>query len=419
MRRLIYLTTLFPLLAALVLFASCKTDDPDPDPDPDEVDPCGTIYEPLSPIVEDDPVPALRTDEGIGFAPQPTGIRTGLYDDATSSFAVLWETDVDTTATVVQWGLVDAEENSKTGYTFLLGSESDPVRLHEVRLCGLEPATTYQYRVGSEGGWSNVYSFTTDDPAAESLSFLALGDSRDGEQTMEALLDMGMEHDPSFLLHTGDFLYLAHDTDEWREFWAVTTPELSEIPLIPVHGNHELFLEQYFGMVAAPGNEEWYSYDIGPLHLAVINDSRDNSGLAEQAAWLDEDLAASDAPFKVVSTHRAFYSSGNHGSTESLQEIIMPVIEAHDVPLVLSGHDHGYERTHPMRGGEVQATTAEGTTYVVTGGAGASLYGFAGDVFTAYTESINHYGHIEIDGGTMTFTAYRLDGTLLDQVVMD
>ena len=419
MRRPIYLPTLILAFAGVLLFARCKGEEPDPDPDPDEVDPCGVIYEPISPIVEADPVPAQRTAEGIGYAPQPTGIRTGLYDDAATSFAVLWETGVDTTATVVQWGLEDPEENTRTGYTFLLGSESDPVRVHETRICGLEPGTTYQYRVGAEDAFSNVYSFTTDDPAAQSLSFVALGDSRDSEQTMEALMDMGMDHDPQFLLHTGDFLYLAHDTDEWREFWAVTTPELSEIPLIPVHGNHELFLEQYFGMVAAPGNEEWYSYDIGPLHLAVLNDSRDSDGLAEQAAWLDEDLAQSTAPFKIVATHRAFYSSGNHGSTATLQEHIMPVIEAHDIPLVLTGHDHGYERTHPMRGGEVQSSTAEGTTYVVTGGAGASLYGFAGDLFTAYTESVNHYCHIDISDDQLTFTAYRLDGTLLDQVVLD
>ena len=224
-----------------------------------------------------------------------------------------------------------------------------------------------------------------------------------------------MVHAPRFLLHTGDDLFLANDLGEWGEFFDASTPEFASMPLVPVHGNHELFLSEYFGMVAAPGNEEWYSLDLGPVHVAVINDSRDDDGLAEQAAWLDQDLAASTAAFEIVVSHRAFYSSGNHGSTETLQQIIGPVIDAHDVPLVFSGHDHGYERTVPITGGK---PADDGTTYVICAGAGAGLYGFDGDWFTAHAEGAHHYVHVQVEGDQLTLKAWRLDGSLMDEVVL-
>jgi acid phosphatase type 7 len=389
----------------------------DDDDDSAPVDPCGAVYEPQSPLSGDTPVAAAYTDQGIGASAQPLRVRTGVYGDPTTSLAVLWETDVDTTASVVEWGAGDAGENRKPGYSFLLGPEGgDQVRVHEARICDLEPGSTIQYRVGADGAMSDGYTYSTFDPAADSLSFMVLGDTRGGHDTHDQLTDDAMTRDPRFMLHTGDYLFLANSLDEWAEFFGAATPELASMPLLPVHGNHELFLTEYFGMVAAPGNEEWYSLDLGPLHLAVINDSRDDDSIDEQAQWLDQDLAKSTAAFDVVVSHRAFYSSGNHGSTETLQERIGPILDAHAVPLVFSGHDHGYERTWPLVGGEV--ALAGGTTYIVTAGGGADLYGFDGDWFTAYTESAYHYIHVAIAGDQLTMQAIRLDGTVMDELVI-
>ena len=410
-------------LAAVLSFgcSSDRADDdttgiPADDDSDDPTDPCGQVFQPQSPLVSDTPVEALNTDEGIGANPEPLRVRTGLYGDAATSFSILWETDLDTTATVIEWGVGDVSENRKAGYTFLLGPEGG-VRVHEARICDLSPGTTIQYGVGSDAAFSEVASYTTFDPAAEALSFLVIGDTRDGHDIQAQLVDAAMSHDPAFLLHTGDYLFLAADLEEWAEFHDAATPELASMPLVPVHGNHELFLSEYFGMVAAPGNEEWYSLDLGPVHLAVLNDSRDDDGIDEQAQWLDADLAESTAAFDIVVTHRAFYSSGNHGSTETLQQRIVPIIDAHDVPLVFSGHDHGYERTLPLRGGAVAQDG--GTTYVISAGAGADLYGFDGDWFTAHSEGAFHYTHVSVSGDQLTLRAIRLDGSLMDEVVID
>ena len=420
----------FPILVATVLLLigcpgdgddDTSPDDDDTEPDDDDTepaDPCGAVYEPQSPLVETDPVEATRTDQGIGASPQPQRVRTGLYGDASTSFSVLWETDLDTTASVVEWGVAEVTENRKVGSTFLVGPEGGTqVRVHEARICDLQPGTTVQYRVGAEGAMSQTSSYATFDPGATSLSFAVMGDSRGGHDTQAQLTDAAMAHGPRFLLHTGDYLSLANNLDEWAEFFDASTPELASMPLLPVHGNHELFLSEYFGMVAAPGNEEWYSLDLGPLHLAVLNDSRDDESIEAQAEWLDADLAKSTAAFDVVVTHRAFYSSGNHGSTETLQERIGPILDAHEVPLVFSGHDHGYERTLPIRGGAVAEDG--GTTYVISAGAGADLYGFDGDWFTAHAEGAFHYAHVAIEGDQLTLRAIRLDGSVMDEVVIE
>ena len=415
------------LAAMLGLLLGCPSDDdddttPTADDDDDDstepaVDPCGPVYEPQSPLVENEPVPALYTDQGVGPSPQPLRVRTGLYGDPTTSLTVLWETDVDTTASVVEWGVDDPGENRKPAYSFVLGPEGgDQVRVHEARICDLEPGATVRYRVGADGAMSDTYAYATFDPAADSLSFFVVGDTRDGHDVHEQLLDHAAAVEPRFVLHTGDYLFLANSLAEWAEFFDAETPELASIPLVPVHGNHELFLSEYFGMVSAPGNEEWYSLDLGPLHVAVINDSRDDESIQAQAEWLDADLAKSTAPFEIVVSHRAFYSSGNHGSTETLQELIGPVLDAHGVPLVCSGHDHGYERTLPLTAGEVAETG--GTTYVICAGGGAGLYGFDGDWFTAYTESAHHYVHVQITGDQLTMRAVRLDGSLMDEYVI-
>ena len=402
----------------------CVTGDDDIAGDDDSAtwppDPCGTIYEPVNPDSGDVPGVALVTNQGIGESPDPKWVRAGLFDDAATSLAVLWQAGVETTATEIEWGVDDVTENRKVGATFLLGPEGgDQERIHEARICDLPPGTTIQYRVGTEGHWSDTYTYATFDPGDESLSFVALGDSRGPADTLDSLFDMAQAHDPALLLHTGDFVSSGSYTPYYGEFFEATSPELAGMPLLPIHGNHEGMAAEYFGMVAAPDLEEWYSVDVGPVHFAVINNSCDEDRLAQQAEWLDLDLSDADAPFTVVGLHMPIYSSGSHGSDMESQEVLVPVLDAHDVQLVLAGHDHGYERSQPLRGGVIVGAASDGTTYVTTAGGGASLYTFTGDWFTAFVESVNHYCHIQVTDQTLTLTAYRLDGSPLDSFTID
>jgi len=396
---------------------SSPTDDDDSAPFYD--DPCGTQYEPQGGYDTDPPTAAAYYEQGLGSDSTPIRIRTGFFQDSATSVAVQWETDVDTTASVIEWGEVLVSDNRKLGATFVLGPEGGTqARVHEAHLCDLTPGTTIQYRVGADGVFSDTHSYTTFDPAASQLTFLALGDSRGDNATLADLVSLAVPYDPRLVIHSGDMVNMGSSLSEWADFYD-HVPEFATTPLVGVHGNHEYLAEEFFGMVASPGDEEAFSVDIGPMHLAVLNDSRDSLDIEAQAAWLDQDLAKTTATFKIVATHKPMYSSGTHGGEGPTHGKIVPVLETHDVNLVLCGHDHGYERTLPLRGEAVVENPADGVTYVTTGGGGAYLYTFVGDWFTAHAESVYHMCVITLDGRVLTLTAIRNDGSIMDEFVLD
>jgi hypothetical protein len=115
----------------------------------------------------------------------------------------------------------------------------------------------------------------------------------------------------------------------------------------PVLGNHDWDTDgakAYFDYFSLPNNERYYDFVIQPIHFfALDSDSREPDGVNRssiQAAWLKEKLAAATEPWKIVVMHHPPYSSGVHGSVDWMR---WPFGEwgAH---VVLSGHDHIYER---------------------------------------------------------------------------
>jgi len=82
---------------------------------------------------------------------------------------------------------------------------------------------------------------------------------------------------------------------------------------------------------------------------------------AKQLEWLDKELAASGSDWKIAYFHHPLYSSGGtHGSDSGLRERLEPLFLKYGVDVVLSGHDHFYERIKPQ----------QGITYFVVGSGG-------------------------------------------------
>jgi len=130
---------------------------------------------------------------------------------------------------------------------------------------------------------------------------------------------------------------------------------------------------------------------------------------------LMDDLAAhAAAPWKLVMHHKPTYSSAaNHGSDLTLRDQWGSVFDAQGVDLVLNGHDHDYERSNPMKAGAVVAA-GQGTTYVVSGSAGAELYDNGHDFFTATSEKTENFLVLTIRTGSLGAKAYRADGTMIE-----
>lgn len=394
-----------------------------------EVDPCGEIVAPQAGFSTETPPPADPDDPALGAAPAPRQIRLSWAGDPATTQAFVWRTDDGTRGTRVQYGLDASYGQERAGASFLADlTDTAEGRLHEVRLCDLAPGTTYHYRVG--GGpagaevWSADYTFTTapdfSTGEAQTFTFGVAGDSRDNQEAWAEMVAQMEEHDPAFYLFSGDMVDLGVNMEEWDAWFDAFAGVGEHKNVMPVHGNHEFLARQYFAFFALPGNEQWYSFDYAQLHVAGLNDTvAQSTDIDLQATWLSQDLAATDRPLKVVFHHMPAYTScTTHPPDTRLQEKWSPVEEANGVAIDFTGHNHNYERSVPLRGG--QETTADlGTTYVVSAGAGADLYdNDLAEPYTLVAEVAWHYLIVEVEGRTLTTTAYDLAGNVLDSFVV-
>ena len=147
--------------------------------------------------------------------------------------------------------------------------------------------------------------------------------------------------------------------------------------LRPVPGNHEYETRSaagyfsYFGDGVGDPAEGWYSYDLGEWHLIALNSECDAIGGcgegSPELAWLVADLSAHPATCTLAYWHHPRYASGRHGSND-MTEALWQALAAAGGDVVLSGHDHDYERLSPI----------DGIRSFVVGTGGRSLYAWPG-----------------------------------------
>lgn len=279
----------------------------------------------------------------------------------------------------------------------------------------LEPDSIYCYTLAAgDKELSQRIGFRTapDANATRKISFLAFGDSGGGGGDQYALLDQMSNVPYDLIIHTGDIAYDQGTITQFEDtVFSVYGELFRHIAFFPSAGNHEYDTMQgapfreVFNLPGTSG-EKWYSYDYGPIHFAALDTEAD---YATQAKWLDEDLAASKAAWKIVYLHKPLYSSGEHGSDLALRKLIAPIAEKRGVALVLAGHDHDYERMTPQNGVE----------YVVTGGGGKGTRPVGKSEFTAFSADVIHFVYVEIEGDKLTLHAIDGTGNEFDSVVVD
>jgi acid phosphatase type 7 len=200
---------------------------------------------------------------------------------------------------------------------------------------------------------------------ADSVLIAAAGDLVCGEDTPPVIpcwhtrtAALVRQLQPAALLLLGDLQY---ETGSITDFQAYFDPAFGEFKAItyPVPGNHEYFTPgaagyfDYFNGVGADSGRAgsrgrgYYSFNLGAWHIVALNSNCPGIGgcgpRSPQAAWLRADLAANRARCTLAFTHSARFSSGDHGNDELMRDLWQIMHEA-GVDVVLSAHDHIYER---------------------------------------------------------------------------
>jgi hypothetical protein len=245
--------------------------------------------------------------------------------------------------------------------------------------------------------------------------FVAFGDSGGGadqDAVAAGMLRWIREgHRVDALVTTGDNVY---DFGEPHLFEAQLRAPYGELlasgrPMWATLGNHDVMRGHgakqlaFLGLPSLP-----YATSLPGVRFLFLDGNR--PGDAAQTAWLTGQLADPALPlFTVAVFHQPVFSCGIHGRTETVIRAWYDQLNSGRVSLVLNGHDHQYQRF----------LTAEGTTFIVTGGGGRNLYrlipGCSPPEMRAGAVD-HHFTGVEVYSDRMAVTAVTTDGTVLDRI---
>lgn len=415
-----------------------------------------------------DPLPPWQTASAW-----PDRIVVTLAEDPARSLAVNWRTD--TSAPTARAQLARATSDARfdlAAISVVADTEVlDPTRIplagqmfkvpqnaglatvhyHSAVFRDLQPDTLYAYRVeGADGRWSEWFQVRTA-PLEGPVTFLYLGDAQNGilshwSRTIRAAYAAAPE--ARFIIHAGDLVNTGSRDYEWAEWFKAVGFIHGMVPAVPVAGNHEysrvtadrgeqrralsqLWRPQWRLPVVADLAEDLRetAYDIRnseDLHVFVLDTM--GGDLAAQAAWLDRALAASDARWRVATFHHPVFSSGAERDDVRRREILLPVLQRHDVDLVLQGHDHTYARGGmiqtpervsgpggPESVGPMFINSVSGPKQYVWREAGWTDYAATGVELQRRAENTQFFQIIRIDGDRLNYEAWTADGQLYDR----
>jgi hypothetical protein len=196
----------------------------------------------------------------VGTDPAPKHVHVSWAGPVESTFAVVWTAGLDTKLSQVLYGTDEAAVQAadgptdgvslQVGHSMLYGSTlfaDQKQRAHEAHVCGLQPETTYYYKVGGAGNWSAVYDVTTGVAPGTAKKFrIALtGDSRNETAVWAEVQEKVSAEAPDLQIFSGDAVNIGVDTNQWAAFFEATTGTfaaqdvLASVPFMGVNGNHD------------------------------------------------------------------------------------------------------------------------------------------------------------------------------------
>lgn len=201
-----------------------------------------------------------------------------------------------------------------------------------------------------------------------------VGVPKDCDQAATA--DLIGQLNPTAVLTLGDDQYQNGTLAGFQSVFGTTWGKYRSI-MYPAIGNHEYLTKGAAGYFGYFGVSAYYSYNLGDWHMISLDSECSYVGGCQagspQERWLLADLATHPSTCTLVYWHEPRFSSGEHLDARQMDPIWGDLVAAH-VSVVLSGHNHDYERFAPL--GATGAADPAGVTEFVVGTGGKNHYGF-------------------------------------------
>jgi hypothetical protein len=224
----------------------------------------------------------------------------------------------------------------------------------------IQVVVTASNSAGSSNASSAKTATVTAAPPAGSYPVLAaagdIAGNGAGDEATAKLLD---SLNPDAIATLGDNVYDSGSASEYQTYFAPTWGR-HKAQIHPAPGNHDYHTSGasgyfgYWGAAAATPGQGWYSYNVGTWHIISINSNGEGACAtiscaagSAQERWLRADLAANSAKCTLAYWHHPRFSGGTHGDSPEMQAIWQALYD-NNADLVLSGHDHDYQRFTPM-----------------------------------------------------------------------
>jgi hypothetical protein len=382
--------------------------------------------------------------------PRVGGLHLQFGADPSTELTVSWHTRQPVRRPRVLLGGPDGNfERTAAAVTssYTDAKSGQDVYAHHAKVTRLRPNTEYVYAAVHEGAETEFGTFHTAPKGRAKFTFTSFGDQ--GTPTLgkryvpppgasipnppyvndnlgsPAAGDVtaGVERvRPLFHLFNGDLCYANLSEDRvrtWNDFWENNTRSARNRPWMPAAGNHENELgngpigyeayQTYFALPRQEGQTDvtrglWYGFTVGSVRvISLANDDvcyqdGGNSYIrgysqGAQKEWLEREFKSTranrDIDWIVVCMHQVVVSSADqaNGADLGIRQEWLPLFDEYGVDLVVCGHEHHYERSHPIRGQQRNLTltpipastnaavadTSKGTVHMVIGGGGTSV----------------------------------------------
>jgi hypothetical protein len=381
--------------------------------------------------------------------PMVNGLHLQFGADASSEVVVSWHTLQPVGHARVMLGELDgsyhrSQDAVQTSYKD--GKSGQVVYAYHAKLTKLQSSHEYVYAAIHDGAQPEFGSFRTGPRGREAFTFTSFGDQATPTLGKKYVpppgvtitnppwvndnlgspaagdTPAGIERvQPLFHLFNGDLCYANGSEDRvrtWTDFWNNNSRSARYRPWMPCAGNHEnekgngpigyAAYQTYFSVPPQPGQTDvtrglWYSFTVGSVRvISLANDDiciQDGGSTyvrgysqGAQKAWLEKELQAArsdkNIDWLVICMHQVVISTAAlNGADLGIRQEWVPLFDKYGVDLVVCGHEHHYERSHPIRGQQQNATltpvpadtntkvidTTKGTVHMVLGGGGSSV----------------------------------------------